>query len=410
MRRKRHERLNPAKNFTNADDLIDGYRLYAGRGSGLGGPILVGRPLKYGRVALYWYSYVNRRKVLKTANAFLLPEKDYGVKQGNKRTIEEVRNTQYKTRDTGRMLFSELVDEVSKEKGSGSRQMLSYMQKCVANFAELREIRGVYLSEIDVDFVRSFIHYLKNDARSFHRMEDKPLKPNTQVNLLRQFNTVMNEAVRKGYISVNPATAIPAREKPKGERYNRTSLTVEELTKMEHTPFNKSRSRFKNSLCSAFLFCCYSGLWLGDVKGLKRENIGRDDSRLFIQFVAKKTKKLQKIYLSDGAIKHLPCEWGNMSPGQVLFEMPTDGETNRILREWAKLAGVTKHVSFHTARHTAATIALNSGADLSTVQYLLGHSSLQTTQIYAQIMPQTQKEAAVRMDEYIEREARKYRK
>ena len=52
----------------------------------------------------------------------------------------------------------------------------------------------------------------------------------------------------------------------------------------------------------------------------------------------------------------------------------------------AKLADIDKRVSFHTARHTNATLLLYSGANITTVQKLLGHKSVKTTQVYANIM------------------------
>ena len=58
---------------------------------------------------------------------------------------------------------------------------------------------------------------------------------------------------------------------------------------------------------------------------------------------------------------------------------------NDTLQHWAKVAGITKHISFHVARHTHATMMLTLGADLYTVSKLLGHKNIATTQIYAKV-------------------------
>lgn len=69
-----------------------------------------------------------------------------------------------------------------------------------------------------------------------------------------------------------------------------------------------------------------------------------------------------------------------------------------MLKVWAKDAGVTKHISFHTSRHSFATMMLTLGADLYTTSKLLGHSNVKTTQIYAKIVDSKKVEAVNLLD------------
>lgn len=69
-----------------------------------------------------------------------------------------------------------------------------------------------------------------------------------------------------------------------------------------------------------------------------------------------------------------------------------------MLKVWAKEAGVTKHISFHTSRHSFATMMLTLGADLYTTSKLLGHSNVKTTQIYAKIVDSKKVEAVNLLD------------
>ena len=78
----------------------------------------------------------------------------------------------------------------------------------------------------------------------------------------------------------------------------------------------------------------------------------------------------------------------------ILFKkLITLGRTNEILPKWAEQAGIKKHITFHTARHTHATMLLTLGVDLYTVSKLLGHTNIQTTQIYAKLVDESKKKA-----------------
>lgn len=66
--------------------------------------------------------------------------------------------------------------------------------------------------------------------------------------------------------------------------------------------------------------------------------------------------------------------------------MKDNSNINKELNILGKLAEIDKRISFHTARHTNATLLIYSGANITTVQKLLGHKSVKTTQVYANIM------------------------
>lgn len=68
------------------------------------------------------------------------------------------------------------------------------------------------------------------------------------------------------------------------------------------------------------------------------------------------------------------------------FKLKDNSNINKELNILGKLAEIDKRISFHTARHTNATLLIYSGANITTVQKLLGHKSVKTTQVYANIM------------------------
>ena len=66
---------------------------------------------------------------------------------------------------------------------------------------------------------------------------------------------------------------------------------------------------------------------------------------------------------------------------------------NLLIKPWAKAAGIDKRFTFHTARHTFATMMLTLGADLYTTSKLLGHADVKMTQVYAKIINQKKDDA-----------------
>ena len=70
----------------------------------------------------------------------------------------------------------------------------------------------------------------------------------------------------------------------------------------------------------------------------------------------------------------------------TFFSLKSNSNINKELIRIGKLANIDKHFSFHTARHTNATLLIYNGANITTVQKLLGHKSVKTTQVYANIM------------------------
>ena len=70
---------------------------------------------------------------------------------------------------------------------------------------------------------------------------------------------------------------------------------------------------------------------------------------------------------------------------------------NRCLKKIAAAAGIEKKISYHTSRHTFAVLALAAGGDIYTVGKLLGHTSINSTQVYADVVMETKVEAISRI-------------
>lgn len=141
------------------------------------------------------------------------------------------------------------------------------------------------------------------------------------------------------------------------------------------------------------MFACFCGLRISDVEGLTWGSIVEVDGMKQIEMKMHKTRCQLYLPLSAQAEQWMP-ERGDAKPTDSIFPgMPSRYCTYRNLQRWAKDAGITKRVSFHTSRHTFATMMLTLGADLYTTSHLLGHTKITTTQIYAKIVDAKKVEA-----------------
>ena len=147
----------------------------------------------------------------------------------------------------------------------------------------------------------------------------------------------------------------------------------------------------------AYLFSVYCGLRISDIRALKWCNIVNEDGQPKINIIIQKTKTPISIPLYGEAQKWLP-EKGEAKDDDKIFVLPASVNLSVGLDNWAKKAGIKKHVTFHTARHTFATMMLTLGADLYTTSKLLGHANVATTQIYAKIVDKKKIEAVNLVD------------
>ena len=164
----------------------------------------------------------------------------------------------------------------------------------------------------------------------------------------------------------------------------RSYMTIEKVRALIATPVQDGRVK------NAYLFSCFCGLRISDIVGLKWKNVFVDNGQYRLAVAMQKTKEPIYLPLSNEALKWTP-EREDKAADDHVFSLPSN--INQYLKPWAEAAGITKRFTFHTARHTFATMMLTLGADLYTVSKLLGHTSVRMTQVYAKIINQKKDEA-----------------
>ncbi len=244
------------------------------------------------------------------------------------------------------------------------------------------------LSEIDKRYCLAFVDYLRH---GYIGRLGKPLSRTTASNYCTFLKSALNMAVREELINNNPYVLLDVKDRIVRGECERVYLTIEEIKKLIAADV-PSRTNTTCQIKEPFLFACFTGFRYSDVKALTWERINKDGNKFRLIINQKKTKETNSIELSAQAQKWMPKR-GCKSNDDLVFSLPTEPHMNNKLKMWAKAAGIEKNISFHTARHSFATMMLTLGVDLYTVSKLLGHTNISNTQIYAKIVDKKKDEA-----------------
>lgn len=354
--------------------------------------------LANGNKSIYLDMYMNGKRKYEFLKLYIIPEYNKSDRVRNSETLKlanaikaqriiELQNQSHGFK-INKMSHIKLIDYIQ---GVAEKKSENEVRKTVLH-AVVYHLRrydpnDTQLSRIDKDYILGFLDYLKA-AKQTHTKKEKLLHVNTQVYYYKMLRYCLNYAVSEELISANPMNKMKNEEKPHKHRTEREYLTIDELRKLAQTPF------YNTLLKKAFLFSCFCGLRHSDIIALTWGDIemdGEGNSRLHI--IQKKTKEAISLPLSPEAIKQLPKREDAKDNDIIFKKLITLGRTNEILPKWAEQAGIKKHITFHLSRHTHATMLLTLGVDLYTVSKLLGHTNIQTTQIYAKLVDESKKKA-----------------
>lgn len=357
---------------------------------------------KKGMALIQVEAYLNRRKMYFTTKVYLKPDqwdvkrrmvknhpnadalnrmlyeyisvieqKELGLwQQGKSISLDVLKDSMEKPADNGNSFLTFFKEEVSNSslKESTRRNHLSTLEL-------LQEYKKeVAFADLTFEFVSSFDSYLQ--SKGYHL--------NTIAKHMKHVKRYVNVAINKEYMDIQKYAF--RKYKIKSVEGNHTHLSPEELNKMESLHLEGRFVKLQKSK-DAFLFCCYAGLRYSDFINLTSANIVELHQETWLIYRSVKTGievRLPLYLLFEGkAIRFLEHYKSDLNS---FFKLKDNSNVNKDLNALAKLAGIDKRISFHTARHTNATLLIYSGANITTVQKLLGHKSVKTTQVYANIM------------------------
>ena len=223
---------------------------------------------------------------------------------------------------------------------------------------------------LDRSLIERFDLYLRSEQR---------LAPSTIVLLMSRLKTVIGKAIASGIVTSDPFAEYEPQRPRRQQRY----LTREELHRLMTTPLPSPSLRLVRDL---FLFSCYTGISYGDMCRLTAANLETsEDGTTWIKATREKTNVEFEIPLLDLPL-HIIDKYRDTAPDGRLLPMYGNSELNKGLKHLATVCGIDRKLTFHMARHTYATeITLSHGVPMETVSRMLGHSRVDTTQIYAQV-------------------------
>lgn len=368
------------------------------------------KQLKDGNQSIYLDCYVNGIREYKFLNLYLRPDNSRENKMWNKEQLRlanaikaqyiiDIQNGEFGFKDrnrTRKLSFLTYCEDMAAEYEANGQTSCAVLMRSAVKRMTAYKGKNITFYHIDKEFLIGFIEYLNSDIRDFDKeskdkkRKPKPLSEVYKEALFARIMVALNKAERDGIIVKNPGKDIDRKLKPHAEQKSRCYLTLDEIQKIIDTEYKPD-----NDIKPAFLFCCFSGLRYSDVQKLTWGEITvSPEGYAQIETNMQKTGKDITIPLSDNALKWLPERTDQTSASRIFYKLP-DQVTNADvrLRTIIKKAGITKHVTFHVARHTFATLTLTYGADLYTVSKLLGHSNIRTTQIYAKIVDESKRKA-----------------
>lgn len=268
----------------------------------------------------------------------------------------------------GKILLSAYMEKVIKSKNSSTQKVYKSALDDIQKYGDIK------INQINLQWCEGFKAFLEKEGLAKTTVK-------LRLNLLKG---VVNCAIKEGLLNNNPCIGLKL---GKAQGKEKEPLTLEEIARLKSFADVGTIKQRENK--RAFLFACYTGLRVSDLMTLTYSDIEHravNSGNAFPVWIKKeqvKTKNLVEIpllqearELLDFSVLHLPKD--------LVFPFCGDGgNIIRLFSAWAKKAGVSKHISWHIARHSFATLASELGLEPMAIQRMLGHTSLNTTAIYA---------------------------
>ena len=291
-------------------------------------------------------------------------------------------------------LVADFLESLEIEKGRSTKTVENY-GLYLARFIDLitEDFEGqdmIKPSDITLEILRRFRLKLNRFSDNQNKERLSALTQSYHLIALRGFFKYL---AKRGIKSLDPSLI----DLPRAAKKQVTFLHFDEIERLLAEIPLDTESGLRDRAIIELLFS--GGLRVSELCSLNRDSInlerrefmvrgkGKKDRPIFIDkstaeciedYLNMRTDTLPALFLNNSANQQIPSTSGD-------FRRLTPRSIERIVQKYTRLAGITKHVTPHTMRHSFATDLLMNGADIRSVQSLLGHANISTTQIYTHI-------------------------
>ena len=249
----------------------------------------------------------------------------------------------------------------------------------------------VLLKDVDRDLVSGLFDYMRSYRnRRQIKTNGGRLAAYTLVLFEETVKAIFNKAVRDGLISYNPVQDLTREERFHAPDKHREYLTADELKRFLAVA---PQTAMEQTVQMAFGFSCMTGLRLGDMQHLRWSDIKDVNGVQMVSIIQHKTKRPVTVPLNTLALSLLPPRPENGEDGIIFPLVKKPDNVAKYVRRIKDKAGIEKDFTYHSSRHSAATLAITAGAELYSVSKILGHGSIASTQVYAKVNMEKKVEA-----------------
>lgn len=262
-----------------------------------------------------------------------------------------------------------------------------YSKKTIINYEKDLELFNNYLKQEKITKIESINH---NTIRKYlTNLHDKNYKSKTIARKISTLRSFFKYNLKNKTIKTNPMTLI---SNPKQEKTLPKYLKYEDLEKMINSIDTSSKEGIQNKLIIELLYS--TGIRVSELVNIKLKDIKIKENQITILGKGNKERivlfgKTAKTVLEQYIKEYKEYYQGNIINEYLLINKKgkplTTNKIELIVKKITRECSLKHNISPHTLRHTFATHMLENGADLKTVQELLGHENLKTTAIYTHV-------------------------